>query len=285
MLHGMMAFARCQESTVEFEIIWELRSANHRFLDLQFRLPDQLRALEPRLRDAVSRQLKRGSLICVLTAKAKGKNLALELNRPLLLQLLAILEQVRRDVPEANLANPMELLQWPGMLQGATGAPPKDVVVATLETAIERLLQSRVAEGAKLHAGIIARLDEIERLVDEFGRLTADLPNKLSSRLKKRLAELEANVANDRLQQEVALLAQKADTAEEIDRLNIHIEDARSHLSSAGPHGRRLDFLAQELIREANTLGAKAVLPSASQVTVDLKVAIEQIREQAQNIE
>ena len=288
MVHSMTAFARCQETAAGCEIAWELRSVNHRFLDVQFRLPDELRALEYPLRETAARHLKRGKLMCVLAVNQNISSEALELNRPLLLQLLATLERVRRDAPEAHTSNPMDLLRWPGMLRQAAMTPEgplAEAIKALFETALEALVDARRSEGEALKDAIAKRLDEMDGIVAECRHLTTGAAGDLRARLQARLAKLEADVAADRLAQEVALLAQKADVAEELDRLAIHLQETRSRLNAPGPHGRRLDFLAQELNREANTLAAKSVLPRISRITVDLKVAIDQIREQAQNIE
>ena len=288
MVQSMTAFARCQETAAGCEIGWELRAVNHRFLDVQFRLPDELRALEYPLREAAARQFQRGKVMCVLAINQVSSSEALELNRPLLLQLLATLERVRRDAPEAHTSNPMDLLRWPGMLQQAATSPDGPVaeaIKALFKTALDALVQARRSEGEALRDAIAKRLDEIDRIVAECRQLTTGVAEDLRVRLQARLAELEADVPADRLAQEVALLAQKADVAEELDRLAIHLHEARSRLNGPGPHGRRLDFLAQELMREANTLAAKSVQPNAARVAVDLKVAIDQIREQVQNLE
>ena len=288
MVQSMTAFARCQETAAGCEIGWELRAVNHRFLDVQFRLPDELRALEYPLREAAARQFQRGKVMCVLALNQVSSNEALELNRPLLLQLLATLERVRRDAPEAHTSNPMDLLRWPGMLHQAAispDGPVAEAIKALFKTALDALVQARRSEGEALRDAIAKRLDEIDRIVAECRRLTTGVAEELQDRLQARLAELKADVPANRLAQEVALLAQKADVAEELDRLAIHLHEARSRLNGPGPHGRRLDFLAQELMREANTLAAKSVLPSAARVAVDLKVAIDQIREQVQNLE
>ena len=288
MVHSMTAFARCQETADGCEIGWELRAVNHRFLDVQFRLPEELRSLEYPLRDAVAGQLKRGKLMCVLAVSQNMTSDALELNRPLLLQLLATLERVRRDAPEAHTSNPMDLLRWPGMLQQAAMTPDgplAEAIKALFKTALDALVQARRSEGEALRVAITQRLDAIDGIVAECRRLAAGVAEDLQARLQGRLAELQTDIAADRLAQEVALLAQRADVAEELDRLAIHLQEARSRLAGPGPHGRRLDFLAQELMREANTLAAKSVLPNAARVAVDLKVAIDQIREQVQNLE
>ena len=285
MMHSMTAFAHRQETAAGLQVAWEMRSMNQRFLDVQFRLPEELRTLEHPLREKIARRVKRGKLMCALSVDLVGAH-ALELNRPLLLQLLAALEQVRRDAPEAHAANPIDLLRWPGMLKNISANEPLVAAATELfEQTLNALLEARAAEGEKLKPGILERLAEIERTVGEVRELAGGLAAEMRARLHKRLVELEVDVNPYRLEQEVALLAQKADVAEELDRMALHLQDARSHLDRPGPHGRRLDFITQEMMREANTLAAKSVLPRASRITVDLKVAVEQIREQAQNIE
>ncbi len=287
-MRSMTAFALCRRTVGGFVIAWELRSLNHRTLEVQFRLPDAVRSLEGRLRKLVPQHLARGKLSCVLTAEHSAEAPPLALNRPLLLQLLAMLEQVRRDAPEAQASNPLDLLRWPGMLNAGeedlAGAPAQ-AAEELFEQTLRQLVEARATEGAQIKAALQQRLDTARQLLDKIRRLTADLPAQMRVRLQTRLRALQAKVSPERLEQEIVLLAQKADVAEELDRLAMHLQDAQNHIESPGPHGQRLVFLTQELLREATTLGAKAESPQTAQLTVDLKVAIEQIREQAQNIE
>lgn len=288
MLQSMTAFARCQAETSKLQLVWELKSVNHRYLDVQFRLPEHLRSLEVPLRETARRRLKRGKVDCVLHLQQKDAANVFELNRPLLLQLLASLEQIRRDAPEIHAPNPMDLLRWPGML-GDTGSVEEGEAAAAaidlFEQALGSLIEARRREGRELAQAIGTRLDAIDDHASELKGTTAGLSREVHNRLRARLAELAVSVDAGRLEQEVALLAQKADVAEELDRLCIHAAEARAQLDRPGPHGRRLDFLTQELQREANTLGSKALMPELSVRTVDLKVVIEQIREQVQNVE
>lgn len=284
-MHSMTAFARREKAADGFEVAWELRSLNQRSLEVRFRLPEELCALEHPLREKVGQSIRRGRLLCVLSVEQIGAPHSLELNRPLLLQLLAALEQVRRDAPEAHAANPIDLLRWPGMLRSAADEPLAAAATELFGEALAALGEARAAEGERLKQGILERLAEIESILSESKALAAGLASTVRTRLQRRLADLDLDLDAGRLEQEVALLAQRADVAEELDRLGIHLQDARSHLEGPGPHGRRLDFIIQEMQREANTLAAKSLLPQASRITVDLKVAIEQIREQAQNIE
>lgn len=288
MVFSMTAFARSQTETPSFLLVWELKSVNHRFLETQFRLPEQLRALEHGLRETARAHLKRGKLDCSLKLDRKTAEDAIELNRPLLLHLLATLEQVRRDAPEIHSPNPMDLLRWPGMLGGSSTIDESEIFPAAselFEAALKQLLEHRAREGAQLKSTISERLNAIDTIVQKLKELTSNASREVQVKLQSRLDELKVNVDPVRLEQEVALLAQKADVAEELDRLSIHVEEARTNLNGPGPHGRRLDFLTQELNREANTLGSKSVSAKTSQRAVDLKVIIEQIREQVQNVE
>ncbi len=207
----------------------------------------------------------------------------------MLLQLLAAVEQIRRDAPEIGPGNAMDVLRWPGIIGDASSTDDETLVHAVsdlFEEALVELIDNRQREGAQLASVISDRLDEIDSIArEEVKALTASMSHEVRVRLTHRLDELKVQADEGRLEQEVALLAQRADVAEELDRLIIHVEEARSNLRGPGPHGRRLDFLTQELNREANTLGAKSVLAQTSQKAVDLKVAIEQIREQVQNVE
>ncbi|MFV2089694.1 MAG: YicC/YloC family endoribonuclease [Pseudomonadales bacterium] len=288
MVNSMTAFARSQAHIPGFVLTWEIRSVNHRFLEPQFRLPEQLRSIEYPLRETLHKHLSRGKLDSSLRIDRQAEQSKIELNRPLLLQVLAMVEQVRRDAPEIGSPNPMDLLRWPGVIGDDARFEDKALTTAVtdlFEEALTELIAHRQREGERLAATITSRLDEIDRLVGEVKVYTTSIGHQVQAKLQARLDNLEVQVDADRLEQEVALLAQRADVAEELDRLAIHVEEARTILRAPGPHGRRLDFLTQELNREANTLGAKATLVETSQKSVDLKVIIEQIREQVQNVE
>ena len=288
MVHSMTAFARAQQEAEGLALTWELKSVNHRFLEAQFRLPEQLRALEQALRELVRRHLSRGKLDCTLRVSSSETTGRMALNRPLLLQILATLEQVRRDAPDIGPPNAMDILRWPGMLSADMELDADSITgpaTEVFEEALTQLMAHRAREGEALRETLSERLDAIDALVEEIKHLTTSLAHRVGERLQQRVRELGATVDADRLEQEVVLLANRADVAEELDRLRIHVEEARTSLRSPGPHGRRLDFLTQELNREANTVGAKSMLAETSQRVVDLKVVIEQIREQVQNLE
>ena len=288
MVYSMTAFARTQSEQAGLLLVWELRSVNHRYLESQFRMPDNLRALEHPLREALRQRLQRGKIDCTLRVEPITDQQQLELNRPLLLQLLGLIEQLRRDAPEIGHPNPMDLLRWPGVLGETSAADAETLrpaIAGLFERALDELLEHRRREGELLSNTVQQRLTAIETLVTQLRASADGIAKQLQQRLKERVANLAVELEPARLEQEVALLAQRADVAEELDRLNIHVTEARNNLAHPGPHGRRLDFLTQELNREANTLAAKSTAAEASQLAVDLKVVIEQIREQVQNIE
>lgn len=286
-MQSMTAFARTQGDYARFHLVWELRSVNHRYLETQFRLPEAFRNLEQRLRDTARAHLKRGKLDATLRYDRAVREGAFEINRPLLLQLLASLEQIRRDAPDIGVVSPLDLMRWPGVLQdgNAEDEAMLNRAAELFEQALVELLQNRTREGTALRTVIAERLDAIDRHIGALRGLSQTASRDHLERLRSRIAELAVEVDNQRLEQEIALLAQKGDVAEELDRLTIHVEEFRGALKSNGPQGRRLDFLTQEMNRETNTLGSKSAQPEVSLRVVDLKVIIEQIREQVQNIE
>lgn len=287
MMYSMTAFARAATDAHGRHFVWELKSVNHRFLETNFRLPEPLRRIEHPLRDLARKHLQRGKLDCTLRLERMTSDTPVSINRSVLLQVLAALEQVRRDAPEIGGVSPMDLLRWPGVLDDTPTEEDalEDTARELFEQALSDLIEARASEGKHLQQTLLDRLAGIDTLLSEIKPLTSQLAAQQKARLHQRIADLQVNLEPSRLEQEVALLAQRADVAEELDRLGIHVEEARSHIQGAGPHGRRLDFLTQELNREANTLGAKSVIPETSQRAVDLKVIIEQIREQVQNVE
>ena len=287
MIHSMTAFARVDLQAEWGALQWELRSVNHRYLEVSFRLPDGSRDLEFPLRESVKKRLQRGKVDCRLNLITSDREASLELNRPVLLQLLATIEQLRRDAPEVANPDPLEVLRWPGVL--GAGEDDADAVSkavsTTFDEAMDALVAHRRREGESLGQLIDDRLAEIQHIVTEVRSLTQGLAETQRAKLQARLADLQTQVPAERLEQEIVMAVQRADVAEELDRLETHVLEARTAMSSQGPHGRRLDFLTQELNREANTIASKSALADTSSRAVDLKVIIEQIREQVQNIE
>ena len=287
MIQSMTAYASSVAQADGFTLQWELRSVNHRYLEPQFRLPDAARSLEIPLRDSLRSKLRRGKVDCTLKLDVSSDADQNQVNRPALLKVLALLEQVRRDAPEAKDPDPLDILRWPGVLAEAelNLDTLRQTALSAFEEATHELIQHRRREGEKLKQLVQDRLTEVEGLVSRIRGITNGLAEQQRQQLSAKLAKLDTRVDAERLEQEVAVLVQKSDVDEELDRLDIHVAETRQSLDREGPHGRRLDFLMQELNREANTLASKSILAESAQCAVDLKVIIEQMREQIQNIE
>jgi uncharacterized protein (TIGR00255 family) len=286
-MFSMTGFARAETGTSDFQLIWEIKTVNHRYLETSFKLPESLKGVEPALRERARVLLGRGKLDAVLKLEGGYGGEAMTVNRSLLKNLIESAKDIALAAPDAAPITQGQLMAWPGVLIPSSTLLD-DIAQATLtlfDDAMARLIDSRAEEGAKLHKLLLANLDAIAEQLQVLEPIANTLPQLQQRRLQERVDALETKVDEDRLAQEVALLAQKADVREELDRLSIHVDQARSLINADGPHGRRLDFLTQELNREANTLGAKAICSEVSNASIELKVIIEQIREQVQNIQ
>ncbi|HLT04203.1 MAG TPA: YicC/YloC family endoribonuclease [Pseudomonas sp.] len=287
MVHSMTAFARSERAGTYGTLSWELRSVNHRYLEPHLRLPENFRDLEGAVREALRQGLSRGKVECTLRFTEAGSGQTLQVDRERVSQLITAAEEVAALIRQPASINPLEVLAWPGVLVG-DAADPQALNTAALElfgAALEQLREGRAREGADLARLLTERLDAI---LQEVATLREQIPNMLGQQRQKildRFAELHLELDGQRLEQELVMLAQKSDVAEELDRLTTHVGEVRRVLKAGGAAGRRLDFLMQELNREANTLGSKAYDPRSTQAAVNLKVLIEQMREQVQNIE
>lgn len=286
-MKSMTAFARQQCDTDWGHITWEIRSVNHRYLETYFRLPDSWRELEMPLRETIKRHLSRGKVELTLTLQLSGEAQVPHLNDTVLDGLIEVIREVRLRLPAASHLNAVEILQWPGVI----AEPPLDRqrmqadLLSCAEQALNQLDQVRRDEGEALKHLIETRLDTIEQIVQQLRPVVPEVVKAYEAKLRQRIAQLSAEVDETRLAQEVAMMAQKMDVAEELDRLLTNVSHVRKTLNQTGPVGRRLDFLMQELNREANTLGAKAADMRLTEAAVELKVLIEQMREQIQNVE
>ena len=278
----MTAFARAEHGAA----IWEIRSVNHRYLDVNFRVQDNFKYLETELRNQFKKVLYRGKIECALKIKSEEVASSLDINEPLVLELKNAMERVTSLTGLTNKGDALSLMRWPNILSSPDiGEALANDVLMAFEKAVEQLAKMRSREGDELAELIESKLKEIEETVWEIRLSAADIATNLQDRLKAKLAELDIVVEPSRLEQEFVLQAQKLDIIEELDRLNTHVAEVRRCLDSTEPVGRRLDFLMQELNREANTLSSKAQRTETILSAVDLKVLIEQIREQVQNIE
>ena len=282
MVTSMTAFGRAGTDLVD----WELRSVNHRHLELGFRLPEPFRDLEQALREITVARLHRGKVDATLRFAGQA-TIAPAINEDAFAKLLAAVEDVHGRLGPCGTIDAVELLRWPGVMRDDPDnlARFKEAALASYVDALDDLVAHRSSEGAKLAELVRERLQVVDHTAGAIRDLVADQADKLRDRLRQRVMELTSRLDVDRLEQEVALLAQKSDVFEELDRLDVHIGQARESLDQGEPCGRRLDFLMQELNREANTLAAKSVQPQAARLAVNLKVTIDQMREQVQNIE
>lgn len=287
MIYSMTAFAR-KEITAEWgTAVWEFRSVNQRYLETFFRLPEQFRSLEPVLRERFRKQIQRGKVECALrftpNEGAVGK---LNLNEELAKQLMQAADWVQSHGQSSGV-NPVDILRWPGVI--ATEETDMDAiqtdVLAAFDDTLTELIQSRADEGANLKVMIEQRLDGIQEQVKLVSARMPEILEWQKERILTKFEEAKIELEAGRVEQEMIMLAQKVDVAEELDRLESHIGETRNILKKGGAVGRRLDFMMQEFNRESNTLGSKSIHVDITQSAVELKVLIEQMREQIQNIE
>ena len=289
MIQSMTAYGRSEESGDWGEASCEIRSVNHRYLELNLRLPDSVRELEPTLRDRTRKTLSRGKIEVNFSFQANpsGNDSDLNLNTHLLSQLTQALDTVATQLTNAAPVDPLELLRWPGMVKGQDLDRDQllEAALNGFDKALEGLVEHRLREGVELKSLVEQRLDAISNNVLD---IRAKLPAILEQQKAKLLDKFEAlklEVDPERLEQELVYVAQKSDVDEELDRLDTHVAEVRRVLNQKGSIGRRLDFLMQELNREANTLSSKSIVSETTQAAVEMKVLIEQMREQIQNIE
>jgi uncharacterized protein (TIGR00255 family) len=287
MTHSMTAFARQEHNGPYGTLTWEIRSVNHRYLEPHLRLPDSLRALENPVRELLRKGLSRGKVECSLRLVEADADATSGLDLERARQVIAAAEQIAGLISQPAALNPLEVLQLPGVLS----RPETDSqqlqadALQLFAQALAQLKDNRAREGAELARLIEERLDGIEQ---ETRTLAAAIPGMLDAQRQKFLArcqEIALDIDPQRLEQELVMLAQRSDVAEELDRLHTHLREVRRVLNNGDAIGRRLDFLMQELNREANTLGSKAIDVRTTQASVNIKVLIEQMREQIQNIE
>jgi uncharacterized protein (TIGR00255 family) len=288
MITSMTGFARRETSGPWGVLVCELRSVNHRFLEAGFRLPEELRSLEPDLRQLMMRELKRGKVDCSLNYRpTQGAERALQLDADALNRLLARVREVASELPKHHTVDVIEVLRWPGVIKDADTSTEELLTAARnlVHEALKDLAAARGREGERLREMIEQRCASLEGYVSQVRVRLPEVHTRTRARLDERLAELKASVDQERLEQELALLVQRLDVHEEMDRLTAHIVEIRRIIAANEPAGRRLDFLMQELNREANTLSSKSQDLETTRAAVDMKVAIEQMREQVQNVE
>lgn len=284
---SMTAFARKDQQTDLASYTWEIRSVNSRYLELHFRLPESLRAIEGALRERLRKQLSRGKVECSLRFNPLQQEQDLTINAELVAQINQAADDVHGIIGPGNALNALEILKWPGVIsQGDLDQElASKEALALFDDALSDLIAMRQREGAELKVFIQQRLDGIAEQAAKVKAILPDILQAQRDHLKGKLDALVQEVDPDRFEQEMVILLQKADVDEELDRLEAHLKEVGRTLNAKGAIGRRLDFMMQELNREANTLSSKSISHLTTQIAVELKVLIEQMREQIQNIE
>ena len=288
MIRSMTAFAGNEAEIGNLTINCELRSVNHRYCDITLKLPDRLRFIEADLRSAIAAKISRGKVECSFNYKKQAKDgQSFIVNTNAVSALLAATDAIEQQMSQALSFSALDVLAFPGIQQ----EPDIDKdqlnqgITALLNQTLDQLLETREREGAQLKALVEERCVKMQGFVASAGKRMPEVLLQIRNKLKDRITELVAQPDFDRLEQELVLLAQKLDITEELDRLETHITEVLRVLNQKEPVGRRLDFLMQELNREANTLGSKSADKEMTQIAIELKVLIEQMREQIQNIE
>ncbi len=288
MLNSMTGFAREAVDLPFGTLTCELRAVNHRYLDVQFRLPEELRPREIELRRQVAAVVKRGKVECSMhLRRAISENEEITLNQELVQQLAARAQELSGLLPETHALNPVDILRWPGVVQepDIEAEPLFKASSEVLATTLHELGEMRANEGARILDMLEARCAEILDIASGVRKRIPDVLEAVRLKQRERIDKLDVEADPARLETELALIAQKLDVEEELDRLMSHVSEIRDVLKKSEPVGRRLDFLMQELNREANTLGSKSADTETTKAAVDLKVLIEQMREQVQNVE
>lgn len=288
MIRSMTGFARRERQGPWGTLVCELRTVNHRYLETSLRLPEELKALDNEVRQAIAAALRRGKVDAnVYLKSAAGTQRSLDIDTQLLDQLVARVDQVRGQLKYPAPVSPIELLRWPGVVREAE-VDVRPVLTAALEVlreALNELNETRLREGQRIREMLLTRCLTMRAQVEAVRLRLPEVSKRMRDRIVERITQLGTTIDPERLEQELVLYANKMDVDEELDRLGAHLDEVTSVLGSPEPAGRRLDFLMQELNREANTLSSKSQDSETTRAAVDMKVMIEQMREQVQNVE
>ena len=290
MPHSMTGFASLAVKAGAQEYIWEVRSVNHRFLDVGLRLPEDLRRLETACRESVNRFVKRGKVDCTLRCAPTSERAAhLRIDEQTVSDLQKMQKSIREHFPEARELSVAEVMRFDGVIVDSVAdeedSALDELVLDTFGKALAALVAARAAEGERISEFLRQRVESIESAVNDARPMIPEASRRYREKLLARIERLDVEAQPERLEQELAIVAQRMDIAEELDRLTSHTAEIRSILVRDEPVGRRLDFLIQELNREANTMTSKSQDENLTRTAVELKVVIEQMREQVQNLE
>jgi uncharacterized protein (TIGR00255 family) len=288
MIHSMTGYATLAREFPQGAVQLELRSVNSRFLDIAFRIPDDFRAVEPQFRELISARIGRGKVDCRLSFTLRPlADEKIAVDQAALEKLARLATEVRRVMPEVQPMRVSEVINWPGVVAGSTAAFEvlREESVTLLRTALDELAATRAREGAKLSEAIAMRTGQMRARLHSLAPIIPQAIAAYQEKLTGKLREALSAQDDDRIRQEIAVFGVRIDVAEELSRLSAHLDEVERVLAKGGQVGKRLDFLMQELNREANTLGSKSVARELSEAAVEFKLSIEQIREQVQNLE
>lgn len=288
MIYSMTGYAVIAKEIPHGSLSLELRAVNSRYLDLQFRMPDEFRMLEPAMRKILTAQLNRGKIECRLNfSMLSSTEYPQQINPDLFIKLLELNQTVLSALPEARSLGVADILRWPGILENdaLSAEDLHEACIELLHSTLNEFLATRAREGEKLKELLLERINQMRQLVVTVMPRIPALLTAFQQKLKSRLQDAEINPEDDRIHQELSIFANKIDVDEELSRLQTHLDEVERILDKGGSVGKRLDFLMQELNREANTIGSKSIDVEISRISIELKVLIEQIREQVQNIE
>ena len=284
----MTAFARQESSTESYVLVWEMRSVNHRYLEINIRVPDSLRSIENSIRGAIRSNFTRGKIECHLRYQiTENSSSSIKIDTQLVSNLLSATEQIKILSEETSPLGMSEILKWPGVIidNDSDSLALESDAISLFKKTMEDLKTSRAREGKELGSFIQTRSHSVLEIIAKTRELMPQILTRERNQLLEKISKLKIDVDSSRLEAEIILLTQKADIEEELDRLHTHITEVQRVLTLKESKGRRLDFLMQELNREANTLSSKSIVIETTRSAVDLKVLIEQMREQIQNVE
>ena len=288
MLKSMTAFSRKESVSDWGPLVWEMRSVNHRYLDVSIRISDEIRLIEPQVREKINARLSRGKIEVSLRFKPSQQvSSQIAVNDALASQVADAAKSLQQTIGDTQPVSAMEILRWPGVVSQAQAdfGPLQQLALTLFDEALEDYIETRQREGEKTAQMLTERCDSIDSIIEKVKVLIPQSIERQKTKLMSRIDELDVDHDAGRLEQELVYISQRLDVSEELDRLTAHLSELRDILKRDEPVGRRLDFLVQEFNREANTLGSKSADAEVTAMAVDLKVYIEQMREQVQNIE
>ncbi|MBS0358039.1 MAG: YicC family protein [Proteobacteria bacterium] len=288
MIQSMTAFARQQAEGDWGLAICEIRCLNHRYLEFSTRLPDSLRVMETKIRDFAKKYIQRGKLeIFIRYYPGSSSSMEFILNKPLINTLRSAHQEITQELQQESKITAMEILRWPNMLETIETSTDtlQSIILKLFETTLKKLIENRENEGSELKKLLLQHLENMNIEVEKIKTFMPEILKQQREKVLQKISATQLNFDENRLEQELVLLTQKSDITEELDRLAIHMKETHRVLKQGGAVGRRLDFLLQELNREANTIASKSIHSNTTHAAVELKVFIEQMREQVQNIE